>query len=65
MSGGDSIERLLVQEEKTEETPPWIEDWLNDLEAERNALIIRLRSVEKPLVKYGRLKAETLSRRVR
>ena len=39
--------------------------WLDDLEAERDALIMRLRAVERPLVRYGRIKGETLGKRIR
>lgn len=45
--------------------PVPLRDWLEDLEAERDWLIMRLRAVERPLVKYGRLKNETLNRRAR
>ena len=39
--------------------------WLDDLEAEREALIMRLRQVEKNLVRYGRLRKGTLPEKVR
>mgnify|MGYP001302936299 CR=1 FL=1 len=42
-----------------------VDAWLDNLQEERNALIMRLRSVDKTLVTYGRLKHETLGRRVR
>lgn len=33
-------------------------DWLDNLEAERNELIMRLRRIERVLIKYRRLKAQ-------
>jgi len=40
-------------------------DWLTALEGERDVVIMRLRQIERILVKYGRLADETLPRRVR
>lgn len=42
-----------------------LEVWLNDLENERNVIISRLRHIDKVLVDNGRLRAETIPRRVR
>lgn len=39
--------------------------WLDDLEAEREALIMRLRQVEKNLLRYGRLRRGTLPEKIR
>lgn len=39
--------------------------WLDDLEAEREALIMRLRQVEKNLIRYGRLRRGTLPEKIR
>lgn len=39
--------------------------WLDLLEVERNALIMRLRALDAVLVSNGRLKNETISRRIR
>lgn len=41
-------------------------DWLDDQEAERNELIMRLRRIERNLVKYGRLQPqEARQKRIR
>ncbi len=40
-------------------------DWLTALEGERDVVIMRLRQIERILVKYGRLPEESLPRRVR
>lgn len=67
----EPFERMLYNDAQPRETSPStvvmvpLDVYLDDLEAERDALIMRLRQVEKPLVKYGRLKGETLPRRVR
>lgn len=42
-----------------------LDDYLDDLEAERNEVIMKLRRIEKRLVRYGRLKQESLPRRMR
>lgn len=42
-----------------------LHQWLDDKERERDTLIMRLRQVEKTLVENGRLRCETLPRRVR
>jgi hypothetical protein len=42
-----------------------LDAWLDDQEAEREALIMRLRQVEKNLVRYGRLRKGTLPEKVR
>ncbi len=39
--------------------------WLDDLEAEREALIMRLRQVERNLVRYGRLRKGALPEKIR
>lgn len=39
--------------------------WLDALENERDALIMRLRGIDSILVTYGRLRHETISRRIR
>lgn len=39
--------------------------YLDGLENRRNALIVELRGIDRQLVAYGRLKMETLPRRVR
>lgn len=42
-----------------------LDEWLDDLMSERDAVIMRLRALERPLVKYGRIKVESLPRRAR
>lgn len=42
-----------------------LDAWLDDKENERDALIMRLRKLERILVEHGRLKSETLPRPVR
>lgn len=65
--GGNS-EQESPQAAETEETPgpqvPLVA-WLDDQEAEREALIMRLRQVEKNLIRYGRLRKGTLPEKVR
>lgn len=42
-----------------------IDVYLKDLENERNCLISRLRHIDKTLIDYGRIKSETIPRRMR
>lgn len=61
-------DELLVerppQEEKEERS--WVHDlWLDSIEVERRALIMRLRQYDKILIASGRLSEETLPRRER
>ena len=42
-----------------------LNEQLDQAEVERDALIMRLRQVEKFLIKYGRLKGESIPRRQR
>lgn len=46
------------------ETVP-LDVYLDGLETRRNALIVELRGIDRQLVQFGRLKMETLPRRVR
>lgn len=46
------------------ETVP-LDVYLDGLENRRGALIMELRWIDQHLVRYGRLKTETLSRRIR
>lgn len=39
---------------------PPLADWLSLLEAERQALIVQLRAIERVLVKHGRLRRATV-----
>ena len=39
--------------------------WLDDKERERDAVMMRLRQLEIPLIEHGRLRRESLSRRHR
>ena len=41
-------------------SPPPLADWLDGLEVERRALIMRLRQLERVLLKHGRLRRATL-----
>lgn len=63
----DDVYRVLGRRDEpaTETQTVPLDVWLDDLEAERDALIMRLRSVERPLVRYGRIRGESLPRRVR
>ena len=47
------------------ETTPNVNEWLDYLQIQRDALIMQLRAIERPLVQHGRIRAETLPRRVR
>jgi len=64
-----SLNRVLPnhREQRQEAAGPFVplDDWLDDYMAEHDWLIMRLRHVDKMLVKYGRLKQESLPRRVR
>ena len=42
-----------------------LETWLDNIEAERDALIMQIRSKDRILMSFGRLKHETIPRRVR
>lgn len=45
---------------------PTVQDeWLDYLQSKRDALIMELRAIERPLVQHGRLRNETLPRRIR
>lgn len=55
----------VIQPAPTEKPPAHLNDWLDDLERQREQTIARLRSIDCVLVKYGRLKSETLERRSR
>lgn len=65
MSG--DVERMLYNEgeQPDPETTVPLHDWLDTLEAERDAVIMRLRQIDRVLVKHGRLKSETIPRRSR
>lgn len=39
--------------------------WLTHLEVERDALIMRLRQIDRELIRHGRLNGETIPRRSR
>ena len=41
------------------------EEWLDDKEARRDEVIMELRRLERTLIRYGRLKRESLPRRIR
>ncbi len=57
---------LPQQWTEPEVQPPTVQDeWLDYLQSKRDALIMELRAIERPLVKYGRLRNETLPRRAR
>jgi hypothetical protein len=42
-----------------------LDAWLDNIEAERDALIMQIRSKDNILITFGRLKRETIPRRVR
>lgn len=60
-----TIYRVIEPAETQERPPEYVRDWLDHLEREREQTIARLRSIDTVLVKYGRLKNETLERRNR
>lgn len=60
--GGDSGQEI-PQAVAVEQVP--LDAWLDDQEAEREALIMRLRQVEKNLIRYGRLRRGTLPEKFR
>ncbi|MGB5059703.1 MAG: hypothetical protein WBO48_13450 [Candidatus Promineifilaceae bacterium] len=63
-----SLYRLRSSENGQDEGQPEIVPlavYLDGLENRRNALIVELRGIDRQLVAYGRLKGETLPRRVR
>jgi hypothetical protein len=64
------VRRLLPRREHEadgQEPPEFVPlaIWLESLEWERDAVIMRLRQIERVLVQYGRLDGETLPRRVK
>ncbi len=42
-----------------------LEEWLMVLETRRNALIMELRSIDRVLLQHGRIRVETIQRRIR
>lgn len=60
-----TIYRVIEHPETQEKPPEYVQDWLDHLAREREQTIARLRSIDQVLVKYGRLKTETLERRSR
>ena len=52
------------QHEKPDNTVP-VDVYLADLQNERDCLISRLRHIDKVLIEYGKIKDETIPRRVR
>lgn len=60
-----TIYRVSQPPEVHEKPPEYIQDWLDHLVREREQTIARLRSLDVILVKYGRIKTETLERRNR
>lgn len=65
-----SIYRPLRSEngrEERDEGPKLVplEEWLDDLMAEREVVMLRLRQLDRVLVMYRRLKVETLPKRIR
>jgi hypothetical protein len=63
LTDGGNSGHEIPQAVAVEQVP--LDAWLDDLEAEREALIMRLRQVEKNLVRYGRLRKGTLPEKVR
>jgi hypothetical protein len=63
-SGGGNG-RTTTESEPAPASNVSLEEWLDDQEAERQALIMRLRQVEKNLIRYGRLRKGTLPEKVR
>lgn len=61
-----TVRRLLPRREPedTGSAVPFSE-WLDDKENERDVLIMRLRHVERLLIKNGRLKVESLPKRIK
>lgn len=55
----------VLEETQTSKATFNLDDWLDDLETQRAALIMLLRSIDRRLVQYGRLRTETLPKRVR
>lgn len=62
-----SVRRLLDRGDDEQPQPVSVPltEWLEDLMMERDALIMRLRFLEKMLIRHGRLTNESLSRRER
>lgn len=66
MSDEDSVERLLIHDEG-EDDPRMVPlavflDWV---ETRRDSMIMELRDLDKILIRYGRLRTETIPRRQR
>lgn len=59
------VKIALEEVQQTATAPFSLDEWLDDLETQRAAIIMLLRSIDRRLVQHGRLRSETLPRRVR
>ena len=57
--------RVLVRDNVDPPIDAILADWLDDKELERQTLIMRLRFIDRVLVKYGRLQTPTLPQRAK
>lgn len=63
-----TVSRLLPRPDEPEQLPEkyvLMAEWLELLEHQRDVLIMELRYVERVLIRHGRLREESLSRRMR
>ena len=47
------------------EPPDVMREWLDDMMREREAVIMRLRQIDEVLVRHGRIRSETIGKRMR
>ena len=64
-NGACAVPNDLVHTPSMHTASVTLDEWLEDMEDERDALIMRLRRLEKRLVRYGRLRSESLPRKMK
>ena len=58
-----TITRIAIRDDNYK--PPPVDEWLDFLMEQRAAVIQELRAIDRVLVKHGRIREETLEKRVR
>ena len=62
-----TFERVVAQRHNHDalKQPITVDEWLGGLMEERSVLIMRLRQIERHLIKHGKIKGESIDRRIR